>query len=382
MGPLRRTIFHVPGGYARSVVAKPLNVLQLITDRDRRGAQVFALDLADALRVLGVKVETVALAPGTHGDLLAVRALGVRRLGPRTLTALRRAAADCDLVVAHGSSTLPASVLGLFDKRVPIVYRQISDPEVWAASWSRRLRTAALLRRTSAVVALSRDSAKALNRHYWLRSRPSLTIIPNAVPDEKFRPPTPQERVAARTALGVPVDADVILFIGALSAEKGLDLAIRASGDLPSVFLVVVGDGPQRDELEALAARRMSSRCVFVGPLADPQAAYWATDVLVFPSLSEAMPAVLIEAGLCGLASVATDVGAIREVIDDGVTGLVVPRSDQQAIASAMAGLLSDRSRRSKMGLAALERCSSTFTINRVAPLWLDLLSNASRRAG
>lgn len=359
-----------------------LNVLQLITDRDRRGAQVFALDLAVELRKLGAAVETVALEPGTHGDLLPVRAVGSRRLGLGTLRELRRIAAGYDVVVAHGSSTLPASVFALTGRRLPVVYRQISDPEVWARSWRRRVRGAAFLRRVGAVVALSQVTAQTLRRHYWLRSRPAVIVIPNAVPEERFRPPTPEERADARKSFGIPGDAEVIVCVGALSAEKGVDLAIQASADLPAAFLIIVGDGPKRLELEGLVSRRMPQRCVFAGALTDPQMAYWSADVLVLPSLSEAMPAVLIEAGLCGLASVATDVGAIREVVDDGTTGLVVPSGDASAIGSAMSALMSDRSRRLAMGAAALERCSASFTMGQVAPLWLELLARQAMRTG
>jgi len=360
-------------------VAAPLRLLQLITDRDRRGAQVFAVDLAVGLEALGATVQTVALAPGSHGDLLPVRALGTERLGLRTLRELRRLGPGHDVVIAHGSSTLPASVLALAGRGVPIVYRQISDPEIWAGSWPRRLRGAALLRRMSAVVALSRQSADVLARHYWLRSRPAVTVVPNAVPEERFRPPDPREKVEARRCFDLPVDAEVALVIGALTPEKGVDLAIRAVAELPGVFLVVVGDGPERAALEALASRRMPDRCVFAGPLADPQAAYWSADVLAFPSHSEVMPAVLIESGLSGLPSVATDVGAVREVILDGATGLVVPKADGRAITSALSALLCDRVRRTQMGAAAREHCSSTFTIRRVAPLWMELLSRAAR---
>jgi glycosyltransferase involved in cell wall biosynthesis len=295
------------------------------------------------------------------------------------LKELRRVARSYDVVVAHGSSTLPASVLGLIGKKLPIVYRQISDPQVWARAWPRRLRAAAFLRRMSAVVALSPDASITLKRHYWLRSRPAVTVIPNAAPEERFRPPAAQERVEARAIFGVPVDSDVVLFIGALAPEKGVDVAIRASAKLPGVVLIVVGDGPQRSDLEALGSRLMRGRCFFVGPLSDPRAAYWAADMLVFPSLSEAMPAVLIEAGLCGLASVATDVGAIREVVDHGTTGLVVPTGNAEAIVSAVSTLVSDPSLRLTMGLAAAERCSRRFTINCVAPMWLDLLSGVCR---
>ncbi|HEX2267548.1 MAG TPA: glycosyltransferase family 4 protein, partial [Actinomycetota bacterium] len=285
-------------------VRRPLRVLQLITDRDRRGAQVFALDLAVGLRALGPTVDTVALRPGSHGDLLPVRALGSRRFGLRALRELRRAAHAHDVVVAHGSSTLPASVLALSGMGVPIVYRQISDPRFWASSWGRRLRVAAFLRRMTAVVALSSASSTTLRHHYWLRKRPPVTVIPNAVSEERFRPGTPEERARARTTLGVPVDADVVLFIGALAPEKGADLGIAAVARSSATLLLVVGDGPQRHELEALASRQMPGRCVFAGSLDHAQVAYEAADLVIVPSRSEAMPAVPIEAGLSGLACV------------------------------------------------------------------------------
>jgi len=358
------------------VSGRPLNILQLITDRDRRGAQVFAVDLAGGLRGLGATVETLALIEGTHGDLLSVRALGARRLGPSTLRTLRRVARGFDVVIAHGSSTLPASVIGLMGTKLPIVYRQISDPTVWAASWSRRLRVAALLRQTTAIAALSTSIAMTLKRYYWLRVRPAVTVIPNAAPAERFRPAIAEERSKARTILGLPVDSQVILCIGALSPEKGVDFAIRAVAEVPAAVLVIVGDGSQRSDLEALAEQLMPGRCFFAGTMEDTQLAYWAADLLVLPSLTEAMPAVLIEAGFCRLASVATDVGAIREVIQHGTTGLVVPKANTQALVSAVSELLGDPRRRLAMGVAAAERCSERFTIERIAQMWLALLSS------
>lgn len=355
---------------------RPLRILQLITDRDRRGAQIFALDLAVGLRELGTTVDTVALTRGTHGDLLPVRALGRRRFGPRTLKELRRTARGFDIVVAHGSSTLPASVLALLGMSLPMVYRQISDPKIWASSWSRRLRVAALLRGMNAIVALSSGTSTSLKRHYWIRASPPVVVIPNAVLGERFRPPTGQERAQARSVLGLPVDATVILIIGALAPEKAVDVAISASASLPTAWLLVVGDGPQRQELEALAKQRMPDRCVFLGSIDEPRNAYWSADLLLMPSRSEAMPAVLIEAGLCGLASVTTDVGAVREVIDHGATGLVLPVGDSEAVATAVSALLNDAATRAAMGAAAAERCSERFTIGRTASTWLDLFSS------
>jgi glycosyltransferase involved in cell wall biosynthesis len=356
-----------------------LRILQLISDRQRRGAQVFAVDLAAGLRASGASVETVALEPGTHGDLLPVRALGSRRFGLATFRALRGAARQSDVVVAHGSSTLPASVLGLIGTHRPIAYRQISDPDFWASSWPRRLRVGAFLRRTKAVVATSEAAAAAFKRHYRLRSRPSVTVIPNAVPANRFRPPHPEERAGARGRLGLPADSEVVLFVGALSPEKGLDLAVAALAALETAVLVVVGDGPARRQYEALAADRLPGRHWFLGSLDDPQVAYWAADLFVLPSRTESMPAVLIEAGLCGLASVATQVGAVPEIVEDGVTGCLVPAGDPQAMAAALEALTRDPARRRDVGSAAAERCAAHFTIDRVAPQWVDLLAALAR---
>src|SRR5207249_10390307 len=142
------------------------------------------------------------------------------------------------------------------------------------------------------------------------------------------------------------------------------------------------GDGPQRQELEASAARRMPERCIFFGSLDDPRLAYWSSDLLLFPTRGgDSMPAVLIEAGLCGLASITTDVGAITEVIDHGTTGLVVPE-DSEKLASAVAALVSDATRRSAMGAAAAGRCSERFTIARTASAWLEVLSSVCAQPG
>ena len=117
-----------------------MRVLQVVTDRDRRGAQVYATDLAPGLQNLGCAVETVALAPGNHGDQLAIDVLGPSRRSLATFRALRARARSFDVVIAHGTTTLPACAIALSGSGVPFVYRQISDPLFWAATTARRLR--------------------------------------------------------------------------------------------------------------------------------------------------------------------------------------------------------------------------------------------------
>ena len=123
-----------------------MRILQVITDTDRRGAQVFATDLATAMQVRGHEVTTVALAPGKQGSPLDVPHLGTRQRGLSTLRLLRRRMDDADVTIAHGSSTLVACAVAGFPRR-PFVYRQISDSRFWANTLARRIRTAVALRR-------------------------------------------------------------------------------------------------------------------------------------------------------------------------------------------------------------------------------------------
>src|SRR4051794_25106564 len=104
----------------------------------RRGAEVFAVDLAAALMDT-FAVTTVALAPGA-GSSIDVPILGDRRLALSTLRSLRRVAAPSSAVIAHGSTALPACAIGLTGVRVPFVYRSIGDPQHWSTATMRRIR--------------------------------------------------------------------------------------------------------------------------------------------------------------------------------------------------------------------------------------------------
>src|SRR5256885_421281 len=137
------------------------SVLQVVTDTDRRGAQIFASDLEAALRNQGRKVTTVALAPG-HAGGIDVPVLGPAPRRLVTLRTLRRAICHADVVIAHGSTTLPACAIASAGTGTPFVYRQISDSLFWADTRVKRLRVRAGLSRATRVVALWDGSAEVL----------------------------------------------------------------------------------------------------------------------------------------------------------------------------------------------------------------------------
>ncbi len=353
-------------------VARPfLPILHVIASTDRRGAEIAAVELAAALEERGHPSRAVALAPGTMGGV-DVPVLGPSRFAARGLRGLRRELARASVVIAHGSSTLPAVALATVGIRVPFVYRSIGDPRTWVTTPARRVRVRAAAARAEAVVALWRGAA--VTWHDLLRvPAERITVIPNAVRAGAFRAPSAEERHVAREALGLALDASVVLCLGALSPEKRVDLAIRAVASLDGVTLAVVGDGPEKARLAELAASSGPGRVRLLGPTDRPQQALAAADVVVVPSGTEGQPAVAIEAGLSGLPVVATRVGGLPEIIDDGQTGLLVEPGDLAGLVTALRDALD---RRQELGAAAALRCRERFDLEKVVTRWERLLDS------
>lgn len=356
-----------------------VRVLHVITDSDRRGAQVFASDLQSALAPRAdIESHLVALAAGSVGGL-DVKCLGPTRLHRSTLAALRRRMRDADVTIAHGSSTLPACAIASIGVTSRFITRQISETSFWANSRARRARVRFYQRRAAGVVALSSGAAKELTRVLGV-SPDKITVIPNGVPRGNFRPANRDEQQRARQRFGLQPQLCTLLAIGAHVPEKGVDMVIRALEAAPDAQLLVVGDGPQRGALQELAAGLTPGRVVFAGLLKDPSEAYAAGDLMVLASRGgDSMPAVLIESGFCGIASVATDVGAIAETLKHESTGLVVPAEDQTALDDAVRALCNDPARRTEMGRAAMELCLRKFEIGVVTDAWIEVLAAAAR---
>ena len=348
-------------------------LLHVLSTTDHRGAEVFGVRLDAALAAKGWTTRVVALAPGGQAPRLAVDVLGSRSLGPATLGRLRRAAAG-HVVIAHGSSALPACALATAGA-APFLYRNIGDPSYWAGSPARRLRVLALLRRSSAVVALSEPAAAVLRARFGVR-RDRLFVIPNAVPLALFPVADEQRRAEARSALGI-VGRDVVAYVGALSAEKNVGAAIDAVSGITGAQLVVQGDGPDRAVLERRAHQRAPGRVRFLGSSGDSASVLAAADVVVLPSHTEGMPAVLIEAAFTGIPVVATDVGGVATLVRHQETGLLVPPGDTDALASALRTVLRDPG---GMGQSARAYCGARFDLANVVPLWEEVLLGVAGR--
>ncbi|MFK7943592.1 MAG: glycosyltransferase [Paracoccaceae bacterium] len=153
------------------------------------------------------------------------------------------------------------------------------------------------------------------------------------------------------------VSGKELLFVGRLAAVKGLPVLLEAVASLcrrhPDVRLTMIGDGPERGQIEALADRLgITENVRFKGYLSQESVAaqLTRTDVFVLPSFAEGVPVVLMEAMACRVPVVATQIAGVGELVENGVSGLLVPPADLDGLIDAIESLLMDPQRRRVMG--------------------------------
>lgn len=233
------------------------------------------------------------------------------------------------------------------------------------ARYLRRSRYALLLHHASLVVGVSRQVIEPFIADGLAASRTK--VIYNGIDFARLRPKTGAD---ACRPLGIPDGATVISAIGALVELKGQDVLIQALGRLGrgrDIRLLIVGDGPEQPRLERLARELgVRAQVYFFGYCEDIGAIYAASDIFAHASHRDSFGLVLAEAGHFGLPVVATSVGGIPEVVEDGVTGLLVPPGDPEALAAALDRVIDDRDYRDRLGHAGKQRVETLFSVERM----------------
>lgn len=185
----------------------------------------------------------------------------------------------------------------------------------------------------------------------------------------------------------LPMDAPgdrplTVGLVGRLSPEKGIDIFIRAAEsvlrEFSSARFLVAGDGPEHDRLESLIHElKLEDRVVLLGRCEDMAGFYSSLDLLVISSHTEGLPMALLEGMAHGLPVVATCVGDIPSVVEEGRTGKLVPPGNPTALATAITALLSDAGCRRAMGGGARERVVAEFSASTMAKRYVELYRDA-----
>ncbi len=208
--------------------------------------------------------------------------------------------------------------------------------------------------------------------------RAAIQVIRNGVDVAAFAAATPAVDIVNGEKRGI-----VVLVAAGLSSVKNHDLLVRSAASLVRegvpVHLVFAGDGPMRPFIESLVTRlRMQEWVTLLGIRSDMPRLMAAADVVALPSYSEAFPMCLLEAMAAGRAVVATAVGGVPELVENGTSGILVPSQDEPALTAALELLASDAQLRARMGVEgqrlARERFSSHAMVSAYESLFQSIL--------
>ncbi|MGL6291517.1 MAG: glycosyltransferase [Silanimonas sp.] len=217
---------------------------------------------------------------------------------------------------------------------------------------------------SSAVISNTRAGAELVARRCRVPVQ-GIDIVPNGLE----LPPMPAhaERLAVRRDLGLGDAATLLLFVGRLVPEKNLPLLMDALSRLSAdqrPMLWLAGEGPERRRIEADIVRLgLTDGVRLLGERSDTRRLMQAADLLVLPSREEGLSNVLLEAMGSGLPVIATAVGGSPELIDDGVTGRLLPSDDAAGLASTIAALAADAGERRRLADAARAQAEARFTL-------------------
>lgn len=285
----------------------------------------------------------------------------------------------CDLVAANSLTAGLAAAMGV--RRLPLVWhaRDLRAPER-TVRW--------LIPRTTRIVAISACVAdNLLDAHPAARERTAL--IYNGVDAARFQATRPAAQV--RAELGLPDDALVIGAVAQLVPWKRQDLFIEAAAHIiahvPRAWFLIVGAdlfgehaGYVAELRELAASLSLGERAVFTGFREDIASVMAAMDLLLHPATDEPLGRVVMEAMSLGVPCIAADACGPAEIIEDGVSGILAPPGDAEAMAARAIELLGRPGGVARMGEAARRRINEVFSAERMARLTEDVYEEALAR--
>jgi glycosyltransferase involved in cell wall biosynthesis len=293
----------------------------------------------------GVEIQVVRAPKGTHDHAALLAHLrAIREFSPDLVHANQSWPWACGY--GELAALLTPGVRVLAVDHLPIIGAAIPR--------RRRIARQRLARRLDAHVSVGERSARLIEEIVGLPSH-SIDSVPNGVPAMRIEPAGRPRPTAA--------PASVIGSLGRLTDQKGYERLVRALPQLPEAILVLVGDGPERETLQGLAADLgVAQRLRITGWTSDARGYLPTFDIFALPSSWEGMPLSILEAMHAGLPVVASEVGSVAEAVSDGETGYVIGAGDDTMLLDRLAMLLSDPLLRARMGDRARVIAHERFT--------------------
>jgi glycosyltransferase involved in cell wall biosynthesis len=360
------------------------------------GAEVLASRLAyqlqDQYRFVFACLEEVNLL----GEQLSESGFMVRHLGRQSGFDWRCSARLADFMretkvdLLHAHQYTPffySTIARLRYRHPPILFtehgRSFPDYPRRKRIWANRL----LLESRDRVVGVGQAVRRALIRNEGFPEN-RVTVISNGVDLAPFDRPA-VDRDAVRGEFGLAANALLVLQVARLDYLKDHLTAIRTMERIvrrrPDAHLLLVGEGTERPAVEKdVADRSLASHVTLLGRRRDVPRLLPASDVVLLTSISEGIPLTLIEAMAARRPVVATDVGGVAEIVEDGTTGLLAPSGDDARLAEHVLRLADDAVLRGKMGEAGRRRAYALFTESRMhreyAKLYDEMLAKSSHQ--
>jgi glycosyltransferase involved in cell wall biosynthesis len=353
----------------------------LVASNRRRGAEVFGERLVRGLSDLGWTTDFVALQEVESDRIVTADPLrpagAAKRFDLATLRALQDRIRERrpSIILANGGATLRyAAALSIATRSSPLIaYASIGEPRYWLRSTMHARSQRFLHRRADVILAVSESTRRQLIDDVGVDAR-RVHVAHTGVPETFFIEPQP------------PQEATRLLFLGSLSAEKdpqtAVDVALQVLASHP-VRLRMVGDGPLRTSvMDRIDAQGLSDVVELTGSVEDvtPHLA-WA-DVLILTSRTEGLPGAILEAGAAGVPCVAFDVGGVAETMSVGVSGVIVPPTDTDAMVTELDRLISSQGEVRRMGQEARRYVEGRFTLDRSIRRHHEILSELLTTGG
>jgi glycosyltransferase involved in cell wall biosynthesis len=370
----------------------PTHVAHVLSSLGMGGQERVALDLATSQARAGLRVTAVSLAPPPDGPLAeGFRAAGVdvarfsrgrEGVDPALVLRLARwlSAQGVDLVHTHNPMALLYGAPAARLSGAGVVHtKHGANP----GGRARLLASRVAARWVDCFVAVSPETAAVARRRREVDTR-RLSVIPNGIALDRFHPAL-SARARVREELGIDPASWTVGTVGRLAAEKDQALLLRAVAPLlaSGAHLVLAGDGPLRTALSELAVSLgIAPRVHLLGARADVPDVLGALDVFVLSSTSEGLPLVIPEAMATGLPVVATSVGGIPGVIDEGRTGFLVPPGDGDTLRARVAALRADPAAARAMGMRARTVAIERFSAERMHADYLAVYERVLARRG